>query len=701
MKISIYYTIFRVLFSALVFQFLAQPVLAVDPVVVNNRGELSKSSVTDILDSLVNAIYFKDEHFTIPKESEKFGFPSSFVPQYSDSVYTARIATLNRKTPLHFVYNAQVRGFIRLYAVEKRSMTSKILGLSKIYFPLFEEKLDANNVPLEMKYLAIVESALNPTAVSPAGAKGLWQFMYGTGKMYGLQSSSFIDERYDPYKSSVSASRYLRDLYNIYGDWFLALAAYNSGPGNVNKAIRRAGGVKDYWAIWDYLPAETRGYVPAFIAVNYIMSYYNEHNIRPVEPGFLYQDIDTLRTSRLLSFEQINETIGVPMADLQFLNPQYKLGIIPAAGNSGNVIRLPKKFIPQFQKRENEIYAYKSAKTIEREALFARLETLHASSVHRNRDEGKTQKVHIVEQGESLGSIARMYRTYISQLIAWNSLKDSDVSPGQKLIVFGGSDNAFSSQPNVSKRRAKNKRGSRRLKKEVILQRKYIAQSRPQSQLLPPPQPQPKSQPLVKEIVSQRLAITVERDVLFAFVESQKDLKAVSSVPPAKPELKAVPGVPPAKPELKSVPGVPSVKPELKAVPGVPPVEPDLKSVPGIPPAKPELKAVPGVPPAKPELKAVPGVPPAKPELKSVPSVSPSEPDAEGQVYITHVVEEGENLESIAAKYGTTVSQLIAWNSLKDSQVTPGQKLIVFVNDGNSASSQAVSGKGDVSKPVQ
>ena len=701
MKISIYYTIFRVLFSALVFQFLAQPVLAVDPVVVNNRGELSKSSVTDILDSLVNAIYFKDEHFTIPKESEKFGFPSSFVPQYSDSVYTARIATLNRKTPLHFVYNAQVRGFIRLYAVEKRSMTSKILGLSKIYFPLFEEKLDANNVPLEMKYLAIVESALNPTAVSPAGAKGLWQFMYGTGKMYGLQSSSFIDERYDPYKSSVSASRYLRDLYNIYGDWFLALAAYNSGPGNVNKAIRRAGGVKDYWAIWDYLPAETRGYVPAFIAVNYIMSYYNEHNIRPVEPGFLYQDIDTLRTSRLLSFEQINETIGVPMADLQFLNPQYKLGIIPAAGNSGNVIRLPKKFIPQFQKRENEIYAYKSAKTIEREALFARLETLHASSVHRNRDEGKTQKVHIVEQGESLGSIARMYRTYISQLIAWNSLKDSDVSPGQKLIVFGGSDNAFSSQPNVSKRRAKNKRGSRRLKKEVILQRKYIAQSRPQSQLLPPPQPQPKSQPLVKEIVSQRLAITVERDVLFAFVESQKDLKAVSSVPPAKPELKAVPGVPPAKPELKSVPGVPSVKPELKAVPGVPPVEPDLKSVPGIPPAKPELKAVPGVPPAKPELKAVPGVPPAKPDLKSVPSVSPSEPDAEGQVYITHVVEEGENLESIAAKYGTTVSQLIAWNSLKDSQVTPGQKLIVFVNDGNSASSQAVSGKGDVSKPVQ
>jgi membrane-bound lytic murein transglycosylase D len=663
-KISFYYTIFRVLLSALVFQFLAQPLLAVDPVATNNRGQFSKSSVSDILDSLVNATYFKDEHFSISKESEKFGFPSAFVPQYSDSVYTARIATLNRKTPLHFVYNAQVRGFIRLYAVEKRSMTAKILGLSKIYFPLFEEKLDANNVPLEMKYLAIVESALNPTAVSPAGAKGLWQFMYGTGKMYGLQSSSFIDERYDPYKSSVSASKYLRDLYNIYGDWFLALAAYNSGPGNVNKAIRRAGGVKDYWAIWDYLPAETRGYVPAFIAVNYIMSYYGEHNIRPVEPGFLYQDIDTLRTSRLLSFEQISETIGVPMADLQFLNPQYKLGIIPATGNFGNVIRLPKKFIPQFQKREQEIYAYKSAKTIEREALFARLETLHAGSGRRNKEsgaEGKTQKFHIVEQGESLGSIARMYRTYISQLIAWNSLKDSDVTPGQKLIVFGGSDKSISSQANVSKRRSKNMRGSRRLKKEVILQRKYIAQSQAQSQLLPQPQPQ-SPQPQAKEIVAERLAKTVERDELFAFVESHKDLNAVTSVPAAKPIQNAVTSVPAAKPIQNAVTSVPA---------------------------------------AKPIQNAVTSVTAAKPIQNAVTSIPPADPDSEGQVYITHVVVEGENLSSIAAKYGTTVSQLIAWNTLKDSQVTPGQKLIVFVNDGNGVSSQAVSGKGDVSKPVQ
>ncbi len=434
---------FAVFVLAIIFQLQALPVRAADPV-TTIRGTLPKSSVSDILDSLVNATYFKDEYFSAPtKEGEKYGFPANFVPQYSDSVYASRISLLARKTPFNLIYNDHVRGFIRIYAVDKRNMTAKILGLTKIYFPQFEEKLDAYNIPLEMKYLAIVESALNPTAVSPAGAKGLWQFMYGTGKMYGMQSSSFIEDRFDSEKATVAACRYLRDLYNIYGDWFLTLAAYNSGPGNVNKAIRRAGGIKNYWAIWDYLPAETRGYVPAFIAVNYIMNYYNEHNIRPVEPGYLYHDIDTLRTTRLVSFEQINETIGVPMRDLHFLNPQYKLGIIPSAGSYGNVIRLPKQYIGQFQKREQEIYAYKSPKASEREQLLAKVESLNAGTGSPGASL-QSDKIHTVQQGENLGSIARMYRTYISQLIAWNNLKDPDVTPGQVLIVFGGAENGSS-----------------------------------------------------------------------------------------------------------------------------------------------------------------------------------------------------------------------------------------------------------------
>ncbi len=248
------------------------------------------------------------------------------------------------------------------------------------YFPLFEEKLDTYNVPLELKYLAIVESALNPSAVS-SPARKVWQFMYGTGKIYGLESSSFIEDRFDPYKATIAASRHLRDLYNIYGDWFLALAAYNSGPGNVNKAIRRAGGIKDYWAIWDYLPAETRGYVPAFIAVNYIMSYYREHNIRPVEPGFLYQDIDTLRTSRLCRSSRSMRLSACRCRISSFLIRSTSLALFPLPGLFSEMSSGSRENIfPSSRAGSRRSMRTSQPATIEREQLYARVESFKTGS---------------------------------------------------------------------------------------------------------------------------------------------------------------------------------------------------------------------------------------------------------------------------------------------------------------------------------
>ncbi|MCU0370695.1 MAG: lytic transglycosylase domain-containing protein, partial [Bacteroidales bacterium] len=232
---------------------------------------LNESITIGMLDSLTSIPYFQDYYFnTDTALLNVYNFPIGHVPVYPDSVYRTRIEKLDQETPLDLTYNQSVKSFIELYAVRKRLLTSKILGLKEVYFPLFEEYLDRYDIPLEMKYLAVVESALNPVAGSRVGAKGLWQFMYYTGKLYGLKVTSLVDDRFDPYLATDAACRHMVDLYAMFGDWNLVMAAYNSGAGNVKKAIRRAGGVYDYWAIWPFLPKETRGYVPAFIAVNYV-----------------------------------------------------------------------------------------------------------------------------------------------------------------------------------------------------------------------------------------------------------------------------------------------------------------------------------------------------------------------------------------------------------------------------------------------
>ncbi len=278
-----------------------------------------------MLDSLYRIRYFSDSILlTDSSILNQYGYAANEVPQFADSIYSQRIADLNRETPIELTYNKHVKSFIELYANRKRELTSRVLGLSYVYYPMFEELLDRYDIPLEMKHLAVVESALNPTAGSHMGAKGLWQFMYGTGKVYDLKVSSLVDDRYDTYKSTEAACQHMLDLHAIYGDWLLVLAAYNSGAGNVNRAIRRAGGTKNYWAIWPFLPRETRGYVPAFIAVNYVMNYASEHNIYPAHPGMVMHGTDTVTVREVLAFDQLHEMMGIPLEDLKFFNPQFK-----------------------------------------------------------------------------------------------------------------------------------------------------------------------------------------------------------------------------------------------------------------------------------------------------------------------------------------------------------------------------------------
>lgn len=386
---------------------------------------IEDSPIVKALDSLAHIKFFRDYYFTTDSAFlNTYQFPFETVPDYPDSVYRERITLLDKASPIELSFNEDVKRWISIYARDRRELTSRVLGLSKVYFPLFEEYLDKYGLPLELKYLAIVESALNPTANSRVGAKGLWQFMYNTGKIYGLKVTSYVDDRFDPYKATDAACRHMRDLYGIYEDWLLVLAAYNAGAGNVNKAIRRAGNVKHYWAIQPFLPRETRGYVPAFISVNYIMNYHQQHNLYPIHPGILYDGIDTVEIRDVLSFDQISEMLNIPMEDLTFLNPSYKLGVLPSLGHEPYVLRLPKEYIGPFLTNEQALFNYKTQKGIEREKLMAEVRKV------------REIRYHTVRKGENLGLIASKYNIRVTDLKKWNNMRGTTIYPGQRLIVY-------------------------------------------------------------------------------------------------------------------------------------------------------------------------------------------------------------------------------------------------------------------------
>ncbi len=346
-----------------------------------------------------------------------YNFEFNEVPTYPDSVIAGRLAALDKLTPLDLEYNPYVRAYIDVYVSRRREISKRVLGLAELYYPLFEEKLDLFDIPLELKHLAVVESALNPSARSRVGASGLWQFMYNTGRIYGLEVNSYIDDRSDPYKSTIAACRYMSFLYGMYGDWNLVLAAYNSGPGNVNKAIRRSGGERDYWKLRPYLPRETRGYVPAFIAVNYMMNYAAEHNLYPVVPERIYSEIDTIRVCRETTFNQIEQYTGVSVAELQLYNPSLKRNVIPET-QTCRTLYLPVEAIGRFLANEDSMYHYNAEpQTIDGYVVEDVVET------------------YTVRRGDVLGVIAQRQGVGLSQLRAWNNLSGNNIYPGQKLEI--------------------------------------------------------------------------------------------------------------------------------------------------------------------------------------------------------------------------------------------------------------------------
>jgi membrane-bound lytic murein transglycosylase D len=384
-------------------------------------------AVLQRIDELSTLPWLKNDPFvTDPGALNVHGFAPNDTPRYAPQVYRQRLAILDERTPFKLTYNEPVQAYLDLYTQRKREQTGRMLGLAQLYFPVFEEALDRHGLPQELKYLAVVESALFPGARSRAAAVGLWQFMVGTGKMYGLEVDSYVDERCDVYASTDAACRYLKDLHRIFGNWELALAAYNCGPGNVNKAVRRAGGTLDYWAVYNHLPRETRGYVPAFIAVNYVFNHAAEHNIYPVIPNYCAYEVDTVHVCYPLDLAKLAEITGGSATELVELNPVFKRGIVPDLEEPSTVY-LPRTLITSFIDQEDRIqYSY-----------VPDLSTpgpMTASAAARN-DEAMATRTHVVRRGESLGSIARKHHVNVSDLRAWNRLRNDRLRAGQRLVV--------------------------------------------------------------------------------------------------------------------------------------------------------------------------------------------------------------------------------------------------------------------------
>ena len=351
-----------------------------------------------------------------------------------------RLKKMDEKSPFNIEYNIGLENVIKSFLKNRRKSFERLLGVSQFYFPLFEEELAKNNIPLEIKYLAVVESALNPRAVSKVGATGLWQFMYQTGKQYGLNIDSYVDDRSEPLKASQAASQYMKNMYKIFGDWDLVLAAYNSGPGNVAKAIRRSGGQQNYWNIRKNLPKETQGYLPAFLATMYIFEYHKEHGIVPNKAVANLFATDTVMIKNHMTFKQVSDLLDVPLAEIQFLNPSYKRNEIPSITGEQHFLRLPKDKIAIFTSNEEKVYAYVQHEADKRERpyeVLASVKRNDSTNVSYVQTEFTSRtRYHKVKHGDNLNEIADKYNVSVSEIKKWNHLKSNNAPKGKSLKII-------------------------------------------------------------------------------------------------------------------------------------------------------------------------------------------------------------------------------------------------------------------------
>lgn len=421
----------KLYFTAIILWFFGITINAqVDDTLINNIPFINADKN---IDSLIRNMFAQEPAHGDSALPVDIDTTQNIITDIPDSVYIDRIKRI--PSAISFTYNEVVKRYIEVYTIKKQDKLQEMLGLKDYYFPMIEEILDSYGIPLELKYLSVIESALNPRAVSRAGATGLWQFMYHTGRLYNLTINSFVDERRDPVLATRAAAKYLKDAYYVYNDWVLAIAAYNCGAGNVNRAIHKSGGKSNYWDIYPFLPRETRGYVPAFIAAAYSMTYYKEHGLSPVI-SYMPPNTDTVMINENLHLQQISDVMHIPLQQLIELNPQYRLNIIPGR-YSACPLRLPDNLTNQFIDLQDSILKYKH------DVFFSGdFKIVNPSYFKYGRyataipSKNMLKLIYTVKSGDNLAGIAATYKVRINDLRYWNDISRNNIKTGQHLIVY-------------------------------------------------------------------------------------------------------------------------------------------------------------------------------------------------------------------------------------------------------------------------